>query len=452
MNYDYDLFTLGAGSGGVRACRMAAATGARVAVAEVGDLGGTCVNVGCVPKKLMVYASQVPAQAAEATGFGWRVGEPAFSWPTFVANKNREIQRLNDVYGRLLDQAGVEQFAGKARLAGPHQVAVNGRTVTARHVLVATGGRPRTPAIPGAELAISSNEVFHLDRLPRRMVLVGGGYIAVEFAGIFRGLGADVTLVHRGDLFLSGFDRDLREGLRDAMVTQGIDLRFDTHVTALARTPGDGLRLSLDQGSDLEADQAVFAIGRAPNSADLGLEALGVHLDNAGAVEVDAYSQTNLAWLHAIGDVTNRLNLTPVAIAEAMALVETLFRRTPTAPDYHHVPSAVFSRPAVATVGLTEEQARARYAKIRVYRSRFRPLKQTLGGGTTQALMKLVVNRADDRVLGLHMLGPDAAEIVQGFAVAIKAGATKAQFDATVGIHPTSAEEFVSMRAPVEDG
>jgi glutathione reductase (NADPH) len=450
MSYEYDLFTIGAGSGGVRASRKAAEAGARVGVAEERDLGGTCVNVGCVPKKLLVYASHLRDDFEQAAGFGWAAGEPRFSWPVFLANKNRAIERLKTVYAGLLDAAGVERLEGTARLVGPHEVQIGDRTVTARRVLVATGGRPRLADIPGGDLGITSNEAFFLDALPRRLVIVGGGYIGVEFAGIFRGLGADVSLVHRGDLFLRGFDRDLREALRDEMAAQGIHLRFRTRATHLTRAGDGSIRVECDRGEPATADQVLFAIGRVPNSDGLGLEALGVNLDVEGAVVVDGCSQTSVPWIYAIGDVTNRMNLTPVAIAEAMALVETLFKRNPTAPDYENVPSAVFSNPPIGTVGLTEEQARDRFARIRVYRFRFRPLKQTLGGGEEHAVMKLVVNHADDRVVGAHMIGPDAAEIIQGFAVAIQCGATKAQFDATVGIHPTSAEEFVTMRRPVE--
>lgn len=451
MSFDYDLFAIGAGSGGVRAGRMAAGAGARVAIAEERYLGGTCVNVGCVPKKLLVYASHVREDIRQAAGFGWSAADPSFSWSAFVANKNREIARLNKVYAKLLDAAGVEHLEGTTRLAAPHQVRIGERTVSARHVLVATGSRPRIPDIPGADLGITSDDAFFLDALPQHIVIVGGGYIGVEFAGIFRGLGAEVTLTYRGELFLRGFDRDLREALRDEMTAQGIHLRFQTDVTSLTRAASGRIRVQFDRDDSSEADQVLFAIGRVPNSADLGLEALGVKLDALGAVVVNPYSQSTLPWLHAIGDVTNRMNLTPVAIAEAMALVQTLFNRTPTAPNYENIPSAVFSQPPIATVGLTENQARDRFAKVRVYRSRFRPMKQNLGGGTEQTVMKLVVNHADDRVVGVHMIGTDAAEIVQGFAVALQCGATKAQFDATVGIHPTSAEEFVTMRQAVEE-
>ena len=446
---DFDLFVIGAGSGGVRASRFSAARGARVAVAEEGALGGTCVNVGCIPKKLFVYASHFRDEMSEAAaGYGWTVGQLGFDWPTLRDNKTREIERLNGIYAGLLEDAGVRHVAGRARIVGPHTVEVAGVRYSADNILVATGGWPTLPEIPGAELGVTSNEVFFLDSLPRRAIIVGGGYIAVEFAGIFNGLGVDVTQLYRGPLFLRGFDDDVRRHLSEQMEGRGIDLRFGTNVTALAKARS-GLRATLTDGSQLEADLVLFAIGRHPNSANLGLEEVGVDLDPAGAIRVDAYSRTSVPSIWAIGDVTNRLNLTPVAIHEGVCLSETLFGSGPRSPDHANVPAAVFSQPPVATVGLTEADARQRFGEVDVYRSTFRTLKHTLTHGHERTMMKLVVDRVSDRVVGLHMVGPDAGEIVQGFAVAIKAGATKADFDGTLGIHPTAAEEFVTMRTPV---
>jgi len=446
---EFDLFVIGAGSGGVRASRFSAARGARVAIAEEGALGGTCVNVGCVPKKLFVYASHFRDEMSEAAaGYGWTVGQLGFDWPTLRDNKTREIERLNGIYAGLLRDAGVRQIDGRARIVGPHAVEVAGVRYSTENILVATGGWPTLPDIPGAELGVTSNEVFYLDTLPRRAIIVGGGYIAVEFAGIFHGLGVDVTQLHRGPLFLRGFDDDVRRHLADQMQGRGIDLRMGTNLTAIAKARS-GLRATLTDGSQLEADLVLFAIGRHPNSANLGLEDVGVELAPDGSVRVDAYSRTSVPSIWAIGDVTNRLNLTPVAIHEGVCLSETLFGKAPRSPDHENVPAAVFSQPPVGTVGLTEAAARQRHGEVDVYRTTFRTLKHTLTHSHERTLMKLVVDRKTDRVLGLHMVGPEAGEIVQGFAVAIKAGATKADFDATLGIHPTAAEEFVTMRTPV---
>jgi len=448
---DFDLFVIGAGSGGVRASRFSAQRGARVAVAEERYLGGTCVNVGCVPKKLFVYASHFRDEMHDASaGYGWTIGETSFDWPTLRDNKTREIERLNGIYEGLLRDAGVVHVEGRARIVDAHTVAVGDQRYTAENILVATGGWPSVPEIPGAELAVTSNELFFLDELPRKAIVVGGGYIAVEFACIFDGLGVDVTQLYRGPLFLRGFDGDVRSHLAEQIAARGIDLRFETNVTAIEKQ-GEGIRATLTDGSTLDADLILFATGRHPNVADLGLEEVGVELAADGSIRVDEYSRTNVPSIWAIGDVTNRINLTPVAIHEGVCLSETLFGDRPRSPDHENVPAAVFSQPPVGTVGLTEEQARESHAAIDVYRSTFRALKQTLTGGTERTMMKLVVDRGTDRVLGLHMVGPDAGEIVQGFAVAIKAGATKADFDATIGIHPTSAEEFVTMRTPVAD-
>jgi glutathione reductase (NADPH) len=446
--YDFDLFVIGAGSGGVRASRMSASYGARVAVAEERYLGGTCVNVGCIPKKLLAYAAHYAEDFEDAAGFGWTVGRPRFDWAKLIANKDREIARLNAVYGKLLDEAGVRRIEGRARLVDSHTVEVGGERHTAQNVLIATGGWPARPDFPGSELAITSNEAFHLPELPRRVVVIGGGYIAVEFAGIFAGLGAQTTQLYRGELFLRGFDDDVRRVLADEMRKKGVDLRFQSQVERIDKRRS-ALRVKLAGGDELDADTVLSATGRAPNTAGLGLEECGVLLDESGAIRVDAYSRTNLPSVWAIGDVTNRLNLTPVAIHEAMALAATLFANRPSMPDHADVPTAVFSQPSVGTVGLTEAAARARYGEIDVYRTAFRPLRHTLSGRDEKTMMKLVVERGGQRVVGAHMVGPDAGEILQGVAIAVKCRATKAQFDATIGIHPTAAEEFVTMRTPV---
>ena len=451
-DYDYDFFVIGAGSGGVRASRLAASFGARVAVAEERFLGGTCVNVGCIPKKLLVYASAFREEVAEAEeGYGWSLEGLKFDWLRLIENKNREIARLNGVYQNLLDASGVESMEGRATVAGPHSVAIGGRTVSARHILVATGSRAfRPPEILGIEHAITSDEAFYLDALPERVIVVGGGYIAVEFAGIFHGMGADVCQLYRGPMFLRGFDDDLRQHLAGEMRGRGIDLRFDS-VPVKIESVGGGIRATLNDGEVVEADHLLSATGRHPNSQGLGLEELGVKTTANGALVVDAYSNTSVPSIHAIGDVTDRINLTPVAIHEAICLANTLFNDRPMAPIHETVPAAVFSQPPLGTVGLTEAEARARYGTIDVYRSNFRALRQTLTSSSTRCLMKLVVDRASDRVVGLHMAGAEAGEIVQGFAVAVRAGLSKAQFDATLPIHPTLAEEFVTLREPVSE-
>ncbi|MGZ6194333.1 MAG: glutathione-disulfide reductase [Candidatus Binataceae bacterium] len=442
--YDYDLFTIGGGSGGVRASRMAAQFGARVALAEERYLGGTCVNVGCIPKKLFVYASEFSEDFKDSAGFGWTVGARNFNWQTLIANKDREIARLNGVYEKVLVDNGVRILRARATIADAHTVVVGSERLTARYILVATGGWPSTPSIPGGELAITSNEAFFLPQFPSRVILVGGGYIGVEFAGIFHGLGAKVTLVHRGELFLRGFDDDLRRMLATEMDKREIELRFNSQVERIEKLPR-GIRATLIDGAALEADLIMFATGRTPNTHDLGLERAGVKLDYEGAVVVDSYSCSSVTNIYAVGDCTDRMQLTPVAIAEGQAVAETLFHGNPQTPDYENVPTAVFCQPHIGTVGLTEAEARARYRAVDVYKSRFRPLKHTLGGREENSFMKLVVDRETDRVLGCHMLGDDAGEIIQGLAIALKCRATKAQFDATIGIHPTAAEEFVTM-------
>jgi glutathione reductase (NADPH) len=443
--YDYDLFTIGGGSGGVRASRMAAQFGARVALAEERYLGGTCVNVGCIPKKLFVYASEFSEDFKDSAGFGWTVGARNFNWQTLIANKDREIARLNGVYEKVLVDNGVRILRARATIADAHTVVVGSERLTARYILVATGGWPSTPSIPGGELAITSNEAFFLPQFPSRVILVGGGYIGVEFAGIFHGLGAKVTLVHRGELFLRGFDDDLRRMLATEMDKREIELRFNSQVKRIEKLPR-GIRATLIDGAALEADLIMFATGRTPNTHDLGLERAGVKLDYEGAVVVDSYSCSSVTNIYAVGDCTDRMQLTPVAIAEGQAVAETLFHGNPQTPDYENVPTAVFCQPHIGTVGLTEAEARARYRAVDVYKSRFRPLKHTLGGREENSFMKLVVDRETDRVLGCHMLGDDAGEIIQGLAIGLKCRATKAQFDATIGIHPTAAEEFVTMR------
>ncbi len=444
--YDLDLFVIGAGSGGVRASRIAAQFGARVAVAEDMFIGGTCVNVGCVPKKLMVYGSHFREDFEDAAAFGWDVTVGRPDWGRLIANKDKEIARLNDVYRGILSRAGVELIEGRAVIVDPHTVEVNGRRISARYILVAVGGWPYLPQIPGIEHAITSNEIFRMKRLPERIAVVGGGFIAVEFAGIFNGYGAQVTQIYRGDKVLRGFDEDVRATLSEEIVKKGIDLRLSRNVTAIERLADDSLSVTLDDGGTLQVDALVYATGRRPKTAALGLEEAGVAMDEKGAVIVDEYSRTNVDSIYAIGDVTDRINLTPVALMEGMAFAKTVFGGQPTPVDHDMVPSAVFSQPPVATVGLSEEQARARYADVDIYRSTFRPLKHTLTGRDERVMMKLVVDADSDRVLGAHMVDADAAEIIQGIAIAVKMGATKAQFDATIGIHPTAAEEFVTMR------
>jgi len=447
--YDFDLFVIGAGSGGVRASRMSAGFGARVAVAEASSLGGTCVNLGCVPKKLMVYASSFSAAAADAGGFGWTVPTPTFDWATLIANKDREIERLNGIYQGLLEGSGVRIINGRAGLLDRHTVEVDGDSYTSEKILVATGGRPFKSEVPGHDLSITSDEIFHLDRQPQRIIIAGGGYIAVEFAGILNGMGSEVTLVYRGPLFLRGFDDDVRTTLAEEMQKRGITLLFDTLIEKIDRS-GSGLSATTNHGNVIEADQVLSAMGRRPNTAGLGLEEAGVELTGRGAVVVNEDLESSVKGIFAIGDCIDRVALTPVALAEGMAIAESLFNDNPTVVDYTNIPSAVFSQPNIGTVGLTEAEARADGYDVEIYRSTFRPMVHTLSGRDEKTMMKLVVDRPTDRVLGVHMVGPDAGEIIQGMAVALKAGATKATFDSTIGIHPTAAEEFVTMRTPVE--
>ena len=420
-----------------------------MAIAESDRFGGTCVNVGCIPKKLFSYAAHFREDVEIAAGYGWTAGEPRFDWPTLLANKDREIARLNAVYERVLSLAGVEIMRGRATVQGPHEVEINGRSYSARHILVATGSWPQIPQIPGRELAITSNEAFHLERLPARAIVVGGGYIAVEFASIFHGLGVETTLAYRGKRLLRGFDAELGERLGEEMLAKGVRIHYGAEPAAIARGADQSLVVTYGDASKQAVDLVLFATGRRPNSANLGLEAAGVKLGADGAVIVDKYSRTSVESIHAIGDITNRINLTPVATAEAMWLARTLFKGEPTPVDHENVATAVFSHPNVATVGLSEERARERFGAVDVYKTSFRALKLTMTDKKERTFMKLVVDRASQVVVGAHMIGPDAGEIIQGVAIAVKLRATKAQFDATIGIHPTAAEEFVTLREPV---
>ena len=446
--YDVDLFTIGAGSGGVRASRFAAQYGARVAIAESQALGGTCVNVGCIPKKLMSYSAHFAAEAEEAAGFGWQVKTPQFDWATLIANKDKEITRLNGVYRSILDNAKVEIISGYATVEDAHTVSVNGKRYTAAHILVATGGRPSVPAIVGSELGITSDQFFHLPALPQRTVVLGGGYIAVELASILHGLGSDVTLVYRGKHLLRGMDSELGIFLAQEMRKKGIKILFENNIAQISSAQ-HGKSVQLVSGDQLEVDCVLFATGRHPNVSGLGLDKAGVALTEKGAVKVDTYFTTAVPSIHAIGDVIDRVALTPVALAEGMIVAKRLFQQGEQTMSYANIPTAVFSHPNVGTVGLSEDDARQQYSQLRIFKSEFKALKHTLSGSSERTLMKLVVDAQTDRVLGVHMVGAEAGEIVQGFAVALQCGATKAQFDATIGIHPTSAEEFVTMRTPV---
>lgn len=447
MAYDFDLFVIGAGSGGVRASRFAAGYGAKVAVAESRYLGGTCVNVGCVPKKLLVYGAHFADDFEQAAGFGWSLEDAQFDWSQLIANKNREIQRLNGIYRNLLVNSGVTLLEGHARITAPHEVEVEGQRYSARHILIAVGGWPQVPDIPGRELAISSNEAFFLKDLPKRVLVVGGGYIAVEFAGIFQGLGADTTLLYRGDLFLRGFDGSVRTHLKEELEKRGLDLQFNADIARIDQQADGSLKATLKDGRELVTDCVFYATGRRPMLDNLGLENTEVQLDKRGFIQVDEAYQTDESSILAIGDVIGRVQLTPVALAEGMAVARRLFKPEEYRPvDYRNIPTAVFSQPPIGTVGLTEEQALEAGHSLKIFESRFRPMKLTLTEVQEKTLMKLVVDADTDRVLGCHMVGPDAGEIIQGLGIALKAGATKQQFDETIGVHPTAAEEFVTMR------
>ncbi|HEX9461692.1 MAG TPA: glutathione-disulfide reductase [Alphaproteobacteria bacterium] len=447
-DFDFDLFTIGAGSGGVAGARRAATYGAKVAIAESVRVAGTCVLRGCVPKKLLVYGVHFHDELEDAAGYGWTIGESVFDWGKLIAAKNKEIDRLHGIYVKMLNDAGVTIMNGWAEIVGPNEVRINGRTLTARHILIATGGRPEKPAIPGIEHAITSDEALELPALPRRMVIVGGGYIAVEFAGIFNAAGVEVTEMIRADAILRGFDGDIRSHLTAEMQRRGIKILSGLRIARIDDT-GDGYRLTTDSGETFETDLVMYATGRVPNTRNLGLERVGVHLNKRAAIAVDKSQETTVRGIYAVGDCTDRLNLTPVAIAEARAIAETLFNNNPSMMDHHDVPSAVFSQPPVGTVGLSEEAAR-QIGPIDVYRAVFRPMKFVLPGRDERTMMKLVVDRDSGKVVGAHMVGPDAPEIVQGLAIGVKAGLTKSQWDRTVAIHPTAAEEFVLMRDPVK--
>jgi len=456
--FDYDLFVIGGGSGGVRAARLAASLGKRVAIAEEYRFGGTCVIRGCVPKKLLVYASQYREHFEDAAGFGWDVGPARLDWPRLTAARNAEVARLESLYRNGLDASGAERIESRAELRGPHEVRLvaDGRIVTAERILVATGAVPnRHPALPGHELCITSNEAFDLQELPASMVILGGGYIAVEFANIFHGLGVEVTLVYRGKEILSRFDHDLRAALHQAMQDKGITVLLSDVVEEVSRT-GDGRLLARTlQGRALSADVVMLALGRQPSTAGLGLDAAGVGLDERGAIRVDRFSQTGVPSIYALGDVTDRVQLTPVAIHEAMCFIETVYKGNPTAPDHELVPTAVFSQPEIGTVGLSEEAAAEQFSEIEVYRAQFRPMKATLSGRPETMLMKLVVDAASRRVVGAHVLGHDAGEMAQLLGIALKAGAGKDDFDRTMAVHPTAAEELVTMYSPsyrIRDG
>ncbi|MGX5219437.1 glutathione-disulfide reductase [Pseudomonas sp. S9] len=452
MTYDFDLFVIGAGSGGVRAARFSAGYGAKVAVAESRYLGGTCVNVGCVPKKLLVYGAHLADEFEQAKGFGWDVGQPSFDWPTLISNKNREIDRLNGVYRNLLQNSGVTLLEGHARMLDDHHVELDGKRYSAKNILIATGGWPSIPDIPGHEHAIGSNEVFFLDQLPKRVIVVGGGYIAVEFASIFNGMGAQTTQLYRGELFLRGFDGSVRKHLQEELTKSGIDLQFNADIKQIEKQSDGSLSVTLNDGRTLETDCVFYATGRRPMLDNLGLENTSVKLDKRGYIEVDEHYKTTAQSVFAIGDVIGRVQLTPVALAEGMAVARQLFKADEyRSVDYQMIPTAVFSLPNIGTVGMTQEQAREAGHELKIYESRFKPMKLSLGDSTERTLMKLVVDADSDRVLGCHMVGPDAGEIIQGLAIALKAGATKAIFDDTIGVHPTAAEEFVTMRTAVSE-
>ena len=447
-DYDFDLFTIGAGSGGVRAARLAAAKGKRSGLVEEWTVGGTCVHRGCIPKKLYVFASQFADEFDDAAAYGWTVEGRRFDWPTLVEAKKRELGRLEGIYHRVIREAGAKLFTGHATLEDAHTIRIGANTLTAENILIATGASPYLPPIDGAELTITSNEIFDLPEFPERLVINGAGYIALEFACIMRGLGADVTVVYRRDRVLRGFDEDIRIAVQSEMMEKGIRFRFEAGIERIEQG-ADGLAVTLSGADILAADQVLVATGRVPNTAGLGLEAAGVTLEENGAVGVDEYSRSTQSHIFAIGDCTDRVKLTPVAIHEAVCLIETLYGERPRAPDHESIPTAVFTQPPVGTVGLTEDAARARFDNIDIYRARFRPLKHTITGREEYVMIKLVVDSASDRVLGVHMVGMDAAEIIQTLGIAIKSGVTKAEMDATMAVHPTTGEELVLMSQPL---
>jgi len=449
-DFDYDLYVIGGGSGGVRAARISAGYGARVGLCEESRLGGTCVIRGCVPKKLLVFASHFSEDFEDAEAYGWKIDGFSFSWPDLIATKDREIDRLNGVYLNLLNNAKVDLHEGRGRLLGSDTVQVGEHTIRAKRILIATGARPYVPEFPGSEHVITSDEAFHLAELPGKIVIVGGGYIACEFAGIFNGMGSEVTQVYRGDAVLRGFDNDVRHMMNEELQKKGINLQLETNIAQVSRS-GDGFEVQMSNGDTRYADVVMYSTGRVPYTWDLGLETAGIEADGIGAIPVDEFSTTSCENIFAVGDVTNRLNLTPVAIHEGHAFADTIYGDMPRPCDHRYVPSAVFSQPPIGVVGLSEEQARELYARVRVYKSRFKPMKHTLTGRDEMMMVKLIVDDATDQVVGCHIVGPDAAEIVQGFGVAVKARLTKSQFDATMGIHPTSAEELVTLRVAESD-
>lgn len=448
--FDFDLFVIGAGSGGVRAARIAAGYGARVGICESSRVGGTCVIRGCVPKKLLSYAAHFHEEFEDAAGYGWDVGETRFSWSRLIENKDREIDRLNQVYLGLLENSGVKLFSVHGKMLNSHQVQLGEDIVSADKILIATGARPWKPEIPGVEHSITSDEAFHLKSLPKRVAVIGGGFIACEFAGIFNGLGSKVVQLYRGEQILRGFDHDVQNTLAAEMQKKGIEIRLNINVTELIRQSEGHITLKLDDGNELQADTVMFATGRVPNVRGLGLQDAGVHASPGGMIPVNEYSQTNLQNVFAVGDVTNRVNLTPVALMEGHAFADSEFGGKPRPVNHRFIPSAVFSHPPVATVGFSENDAAVHYGQLDVYKSVFTPMKHTLSGRQEKTMMKLLVQASSDKVVGLHVVGMDAPEIVQGFAVAIKSGLTKKQFDQTTGIHPTAAEELVTMRVPVK--
>ena len=445
MAYEFDLLTIGAGSGGVAGSRRAAAYGPRVGIIEEARIGGTCVLRGCVPKKLLIYGVDIADTLADAAGFGWSIDGASLDWRKLIAAKDNELDRLHGIYVSMLDKAGVVRIEGRGVLVDPHTVQVGDRRVTAERILIATGSWPTVPDIPGKELMITSNEALDLKNLPERIVIYGAGYIAVEFAGIFRAAGCAVDLVFRGDQVLRGFDGEVRAHLTDSLAARGINLLPGRTIASVAEE-GAARRVTLSDGSVILAGQVMAATGRAPNTKGLGLEAVGVQTGTQGEIIVDNWSRTSVPSIYAVGDVTNRFNLTPVAIAEARAVAETLYNQNPMSVFENIVPTAVFSRPEVGTVGLSEEAALAAGHTLDIYTTRFRPMKNTISGRAERTFMKLVVDQPSQRVLGAHMVGPDAAEIVQGLAVALTCGATKQQFDRTIGLHPSAAEEFVTLR------
>ena len=448
MMFDFDVFVIGAGSGGVRAARMAAGEGARVAIADDRALGGTCVNVGCVPKKLYTYASHFSHDFENAKGFGWKLGSATFDWPKLVNNKKTEISRLNDIYANLLNNSGAHIIRGYAYLKDPHTVTVNGTDYTAKRIIIATGGTPNIPNVDYADLLISSDEIFDLPKFPQRLLVVGAGYIALEFACIFQGLGSQVQVSYRGDLIMRSFDDDVRRFLDQEMRKQGIDIHYQSQVSNVVRQPDQSLLVTFLDGNQTEVDQVLMAIGRKPRLTGIGLEKLGIKTTAQGTIAVNQKFQTNIDSVYALGDVTGGIELTPVALAEAMTLVNHWYGDGTKTMEYDLVPTAVFTQPNIGTIGLTEEQALKKHGKITIYRSDFKPMKHNLSGSDERSFMKLIVDAITDRVIGLHIVGEGAGEMLQGFAVAMKAGATKADFDATIGIHPTSAEELVTMRTP----